>query len=187
MSVRSVLPPAAVFQSAATPADRTSHRSPSVVGVCVARARVRAGVAQCAAGACVLVCGRGAMFCKQEEKTARREEGGNPEQERGRCVRAARPPRVVGAACQAMHRRKAPCVCCGAERTEGSWSGARGIAMILCIRRLWARARAGALALARRCTCSSIVLAWRSCVCASRLWVRARAIGRVDRSARGGI
>ena len=65
MSVRSVFPFSVVFQSA-TPADRTSHRSSSVVGACAARARVRADVAQCAAGACVLVCGRGAMRCKQE-------------------------------------------------------------------------------------------------------------------------
>ena len=45
MSVRSVFPPRAVFQSATPPADRTSRRSSSVV-----RAR-----------ACVRACERGAM------------------------------------------------------------------------------------------------------------------------------
>ena len=48
MSVRSVFSRSAVFQSA-TPADRTSRRSSSVVGACAARAHVRAGVAMRAA------------------------------------------------------------------------------------------------------------------------------------------
>ena len=47
------------------------------------RACARASVAQRAAGACVLVCGRSAMRCKQEGKTADREEGENPEEEKG--------------------------------------------------------------------------------------------------------
>ena len=54
MSVRSVFPPAEVFQSA-TPADRTSRRSSSVVRACAACACVLAGAARraCAARACV--------------------------------------------------------------------------------------------------------------------------------------
>ena len=127
MSARSVFPRRAVFQSA-TPADRTSRRSPSVVR---ARACVRARTQawrKYAVGACVLVCERGAMRCKQEGKMAGREEGGNPEQEKGaaRVLRGHRgwwDWRV-----RECIRKKAPCACCGAERTEGSGSGACGAA-----------------------------------------------------------
>ena len=83
VSVRSVFPPRAVIQSA-TPADRTSRRSSSVVlALACERARACAceSVAQCAAGAGVLVCGRGTTCGEEEEKTAGRKEGVNPEQE----------------------------------------------------------------------------------------------------------
>ena len=87
------------------------HIASFVVGrpcACV-RACARASVAQRAAGACVLVCGRSAMRCKQEGKTADREEGENPEEEKG-AVRAARPPQAVGTACEILHEREKRCV-----------------------------------------------------------------------------
>ena len=37
---------------------------------------------------------------------------------------------MAGAACEATHRGKAPCACGGAERTEGSGSGACGVACV---------------------------------------------------------
>ena len=59
-------------------------------------------------------------------KTAGRKEGGNPEQEKGaaRVLRGHRGwwERRV----RSFVRKKAPCACCGAERTEGSGSGACG-------------------------------------------------------------
>ena len=86
MSVRSVFPPRAVFQSA-TPADRTSCRSLSVV--------VRALACVCA---CMCARKRGAMRCGcvragmrtqrnalqvVEVKMAGRKDGGNPKEENG--------------------------------------------------------------------------------------------------------
>ena len=120
MSARSIFPRRAVFQSA-TPAGRTSRRSPPVVcaRTCV-RACVHAqawrnaawrnaSVVQCTAGAWVLVRGCGAMCFKQEGKSAGREEGRNPEQEQGaaRVLRGHRGWR--GRLVRPRIRRKAPC------------------------------------------------------------------------------
>ena len=63
MSVRSVFPPSAVFQSA-MPADRTSRRS------FVGRRRARQRACFCATRS------------KKKERTAGQEEGGNPEEEK---------------------------------------------------------------------------------------------------------
>ena len=91
------------------------------------RACARASVAQCASGARVLAFGRGTTRCEEEGKTVDRKKGGNPEQEKRRCARTSRPPRVMEAACEVLHRRKALRARCGAERTEGSGSGACGV------------------------------------------------------------
>ena len=73
---------------------------------------------------------------------------------------------MAGAACEAAHEKKgAMCVLWRGEdrgqRERHVWRGVCSFValctMILCIRRLWARARAGALVLAWRCVCNKIV------------------------------
>ena len=89
MSVRSVFPRREVFQSA-TPADRTSRRSSSVVRAracvraCVQARRNALRVAIVRARACVRACMRAWRNAQpsSEEKTAGQKEGENPEQEK---------------------------------------------------------------------------------------------------------
>ena len=156
MSVRSVFPRHAVIQSA-TPADRTSRRS--FVGRPRARVRacVRAGVAQCAAGACVLVCGGATQYAASRKNIRPPEKRVGTLNKKRRCARAARPPRVVGAACEVLHKEKGRCVravarrgprAAGAARMAPRAQQHRSCVMIVCTSRLWARARAGALVLA---------------------------------------
>ena len=115
MSVRSVFPLREVFQSATLAADRrTSRRRASFA---VGRPwRVHA---------CVRARKRGAVRCGCVRAGMRtgREEGGKwwePRRRKRRCARAARPPRVVGAACVVMHKGKgAVCVqWCGEDRGQ---------------------------------------------------------------------
>ena len=122
VSVRSISPPRAVIQSA-TPAG-----APFVVGcsralrTCVrararawrVRARLHAGAAQRAAR-------------RKGRRPAEKRVGTLNKKKALRGHFEATPRAVGAAACEVLHRKKALRACCGAERTEGSGSGACGV------------------------------------------------------------
>ena len=168
MSVRSAFHPRAVFQSA-TPADRTSRRSSSVVrarrGACGVRACVQAWrnalrVAIVRARACVRACMRAWRNALRgsEEKTAGQKEGGNPEQEKGACARArsregrGRWERRVSSCVRKRRRVRAAVLrgprAAGAARVPLRAQQHRSCVIILRTSRLWVRTRAAALVLA---------------------------------------
>ena len=106
MSVRSVFPPA----------DRMSRRSSSVVRAPCARARacMRAGVAQCAAGSNHPCAGVRACLCA----------GAGVAQ----CTASSKGKRPAKKRVGTLNKKKALRASCEAKRAEGNESGARALA-----------------------------------------------------------
>ena len=110
----------------ATPADRTSHLSSSVVGACAARARVRAGAARCSAEGREKSAGQRGTEVRNKKEAACVLQRWDTQQRYCSCGRATTP--ATPALCKSLQR---PQPCCAKKDAAGACACARAQTAVL--------------------------------------------------------